>query len=482
MLDGDRLRSPRDHVAGARAETGTPGACEDMTKPPTSRRLQCEACGSAFALEVLPPEVSCPFCGRLQQVADLRAELEHHGVAVGQHLESAARDYQGVASWERIERRSDPSTTPAVVLGLMVVVPLLIAGGSWLAFELDLIGSPNVTTSVVGGSFLGIITFVMWAVLGRRNVEATTVAPAQTPVACPNCGAYGVLTGGQGIDTCTYCGASLIPSTTAMRSSIDAAARAAQKARMTRHRAERESLVRIVTYDESPFALLIPLLIFGSVPLTFFVTAAVYSWPMVTGTTEFHPGIFAPWAVLISLGALTGYFASRRSRKRDLWRRALADLSRQFGGRVVASGREWVAWLNTYWTGEYPVSIGRKYGASASLQAYGYPVLVISDDLGALFQQTPPILEVLLAAAMPHLPGGAGATAQNAERAAAQARLESQGFEISMSEAGVTARAGVAYKRLYDHRAAAHLLAPVLRDLATLAWSAGAEPVEAIAL
>jgi uncharacterized Zn finger protein (UPF0148 family) len=432
-------------------------------------------------------EVTCPYCGHVQSEADLAAELEAYGKAVDDRLGAADAEYARAAGLEQWASRTDPGRHMAILMGLMVGAPLVLAGLGLLVHRLGLVGeTPGFTMAVMGVSYAGLVAYLVWYGFAKgKQIEARKAAPGQTEVACPNCGAPGVLTAGQALDACAYCGASLIPSESVIARGLDAAQQAARAARMARYRAEREGLVKIATFNQSPYAKSMHLMLAASLPVMLGVVVVGYSFQMATGRIDFSPGIFVLWAMAIAVVGPAAWFVRGWMGRRGAWRSALEALGRQFGGtgRLHAKVADWVPWLDAYWPGEYEVSALRSYGPALSLKAGGYPALIVADLPDAPLAQRKAKMDLLLAAAVPgHDDEGSGRKVPLDEGGkAAKRRLLDAGFQVTPSGAGVLATAGEAViDRIYRHPAAAHALAPLLSDLSALAASMGAVPAAAV--
>jgi uncharacterized Zn finger protein (UPF0148 family) len=452
-----------------------------MADGSVGRALHCQRCGSAISTEALGAEFFCPYCGHRQSTANVAASVHAYEGKVQAQLDVADHDYERAAQWQSYSAStsSDPQRQGfrVVTMGLP-----LVAVGVGIVLSLAGVIRPALLPLVFAGTAgIGAMAYMVWNIARQTTVAARQAAPGELQVSCPNCGAPGMLTAGQGIDACRHCGASLIPSKAGIQQGLDQARQATLAARIAHHRAERLGKARVTASNYTGLHRAMTVLFLGALFLLLAAAVVGYSVLMALGRLDVHGGIILGWVVLLAaLGPGGLYLRAWLARKRA-WRAALEALTRQFGGAIHRAPAEWVQWLNTYWIGDFNVSVARTYEPAAALEIGGFPALVVGDAPDKLSPAKPPLLEVLLAAWVPGHSDGSQKTSPSSAGATAKQRLIERGLEVSVGEAGVRARAGAAvYKQLYRHPAAARELAPILTDLSTLATSLGAEPMPPI--
>jgi hypothetical protein len=281
-----------------------------------------------------------------------------------------------------------------------------------------------------------------------------------------------MLTPGSAADSCQYCEAALIPTRTMMDHGIDAARAAVRQAAIDRRRAQREAMARAT--NMGVFAIIMPVMILGSLLLMIGGTAVGYSTQMLRGAEPFHPGVFVLWAMTIAMVGGVYVYWSRRRQRRDRLRAALADVVRQLGGEVLPQVDGRVSWLNRYWAGDYEQQqlIQTYVAGSAGVECDGYHALV-DVDLNA--SRPPPRINLLLAAWVPGVSDGSQPSGRLRDKT-----LSGLGFHVRKTEGGLVARANQelleAARRDPD---AVHVVVPALARLARLASANDCVPVGA---
>jgi hypothetical protein len=449
-----------------------------MARVSIARTIRCARCHATWEIPEVTPELHCPFCGHRQPAATLHGELRDYQQAVEGKLEAAQQDAKYAAAWEQWKTYAAGKHV-AIALGFILGVPLVLAIVANLLLRSGA-GGPGVHVFMIGGSYAGVIGYLLWYFAGarRRQPAAAQVASGETAVACPQCGAPGALTPGQAVDACRYCRAALIPSQTVMIRSLDAVRQVARQARLERYRGERAGTARMMGYSKFQHWYL---LYFAAMPVLFLAACVAMTARAITGAEPFRNELLGMWAIALALNGAGAYWFLYRRNKRREWRQALADLARQFRGRPLFQLTEWVDWLNAYWAGEY-ATIGifqGTYGCAAAVDVYGFPGLIVADGRGMDDQHRKRRVELFLAAWVPGLSDGAERPPVPAgDGPAAYAWLASQGFTVEISEAGLRATAlDVRVAQLHRAPASAHELAPILSALATVAMSIGAIPV-----
>jgi ribosomal protein L37AE/L43A len=451
-----------------------------------ARSLRCERCHAAFSLAQPLPEVHCPFCGHRQAVPAYD-ELKQHELAVNERIARAQHELGQAAAFEawRTDARSDPKRTTFLLVGVGFVAPLLIWIATSLAPQLGLplaVSESHLVVGVIFATYIALLGYVIWQSLGRQQAKDGHVDLEGANVACPNCGAAGVLSASAAVDTCGYCQAALIPTRTAMHRAVSDAQAALREATLARHREER--LVALRTRS----SMVVPLVLIGpGVALPFIVIPVITvgaTWDMATGQEPFNGAVLLGWGMSAAIVGGAILWWRRRQEILGIWARATATLSRQFNGHALGSAAAVVQWMNQHWAGPYDLVHLRQgsFRTSLALSAAGYPVLLAADpfETASKEQSEQRALKphVLLAA---WVPGVSDHSGQGPARGAAVERevalLSAAGFEVAITEAGLFAHACLeTTKALRKHPAAAHALAVVIGHLTQLAQALGAAP------
>jgi hypothetical protein len=441
----------------------------------SARTHRCARCGGSFEAE-LAAQLVCPFCAHRQAPAH-HAELEGYQREVSARLGAAEKEYQHAAAYNSSMRRSGAQSLK-VGYALMLGVPLVLALGAYALHAAGLLRADSPATSMVlmAGAYLAVIVYLVWWMLGKgRGVRRAEVEGA-AEVRCPSCGAPGVLTPGQAVDRCAYCGAALLASAEVIEQGLDAATRAHRAARMERVRQGRHVWVNLASTGG---ANAMPWIIGGSMAMMIVPATLGFSWQMATGAAEYSPAIFIMWSLALGIVGGGVLFYRHTKAKKTAWRSALADVARQFGGQVFDAAAQWVTWLNRYWIGEIGLKeiLQGRFGGAASVSAYGYPALILVDPKPQ--QNFEARVDILLAAQIPGLADGSASAAPPlvGEGAAGRDELGRRGFRLEIEESGLRVRAEPHVIAAY-HRdpASAHELAPVLGALVKVARALGAEP------
>jgi DNA-directed RNA polymerase subunit RPC12/RpoP len=436
--------------------------------PGDARTIECPRCHGHFSLEKLRVAAHCPYCGLLQQLdarADVR-EARDYERAVQGDLAQANQAHAHAASWERWYGRG--SGYGGLMLVYLVCLPLIGMGSTVLGTTL---------APALGGAVLVGYSIWFYTRSGRKGVQ---VSAGAAEVACPRCGAPNTLQIGRGVDTCAYCQASLMPSTTVMRQGLDAARLARRHAIMERHRQQRSAYARIHRHTGwshlVPYAWLILLIPVAGGMLVVGAARSVIAGEPLDPNVAVTGGI----ALAIMAGALLWWRARRRRAR--LWQQVMADLAAQLRGRVLPPGAGVLEWLNAHWAGEVVPAHLRWSGlaVAAALDGGGYRTLVDVDPVTSNEQRTGRVL-VLLAAWVPGVSDGTQAAPALSARAHEIVEwLRRAGFSCTIGEAGIALAAGEELRdSLRSNPAAAHGLAPVIMAAADLATAIGAVPVDA---
>ena len=437
----------------------------------TAHTILCDACGGTIPLRGIPSSVACPFCKHEQAIdAARRRELESYQRDVGGAVDRAAAERVQAEQWDRWYGgrggRSKYSAWAAPILFLCMLVPMIgfaFVAQAWMTSGRPM---PALAPPLMSAGFMGIFVvvygvYLVWFYGGKKRASAAR-AGAATAATCPRCGAPNALAPGQVLERCSHCGTSLLPSATLMRAGLSAAEAAAREAAMRRYRAEREgmaSLMRMSVGGGSAY------LIIGSfLPVTVGAAVAFSADALQNGTKE-PGGLAMIWALAAFNVGLIALIWLWRRRIQRRWATMIRDASRPFPHRILTNLDDMVAWLNRYWAAPVP---HEDLSAGSHLQV---SVLAIGELAGLLVlnptarsEGTPVYAAVFLAAWIPSLHGR---QAHDADRLAPlRTRLERAGFRLSLSEAGLLARADAeTLRRLAKNPAAGALLAQMVGTL-----------------
>lgn len=347
---------------------------------PEVRTFRCAQCGGARPLDARP--TPCPFCGRVQAAPDaLLAELGEYERSVAD-VRARVREHERAADqWHGWGDSRAVRTRGAWAIPLVFVFVLFPA----LVFGLQAVGGAlgldkGQASFVAMGLFVACLAgYFVWGYGGRRR-RGHAGTRAQR-VACPRCGAPNSLAVGATQAACAHCQAPLVPTHAVMDRALDDVRTAARRAEIERHRVERAAMAGLYAQSMPNFATYylsgIAVVLMGA--LTLAVTVGAFENDR--GATAALPIL---WALFLAL--LAGVFAFFRARARKLasYRRTIAIVARQLGGRPVASSRDVVAWLDAFWPAPYPTTrlfTGRFY-VGAIVAPRGFAALLEVDPTG----------------------------------------------------------------------------------------------------
>ncbi len=448
----------------------------------TGRSLRCQSCGAAFALLQLTPFVQCPHCHQHQQLPPaLLAELQRYQQHVAQHQAVAQQHYQHAEAWQRwtTGKASNPKKNFFMAYGLLlgpaIVLSALAAIVNSMGLLPEFFRGPGLSFTLMGLTYGGVGVYLVWYFSGgRAKRRESTTRTENVAVACPNCGALGMLTPGEAVDTCNFCRAALVPSQTTMLRAVDAAELHARKAQMERYRLERKGMANVQGYNVSN---LLPFILAGSFLLPLGGSAVMISIQMLRGAEPYNPAIFLLWVLTFALaGGLFG-FHHLRKQKRAAFTEALGHVLHQFPGCLHDRVDVVVSWLNQFWSARYQTQflMTGPYAMLAWVNARGFPAFLYVDPVSG-GQHHSPKLHLLLAA-WPRPSRQVDQASANAHRA----RLAQIGFEVSETEAGLMAIADrETQKRAARRPATLHELTPAVFTLTLLAEARGLEPAQPI--
>ena len=379
-------------------------------------------------------------------------------------------------------------------VGFMAVTMLVPTLLSLPSFVLHLAPLPPAWEGAASGlTSLCTTLFVVCAAVGlafwrtrrakSRPTRQVELGPG-SKLACPHCGAPNQLLPGQHVQTCGHCRGALMPGRTAMIAGLDAARAARRRATLDRYRAERAGM-HATKRSVSAYAWLVPL-VFGVALLptllgVCLVPASGAEEVTGLGVLIFAVGMF----IVLALFGGVGGFAFVQWRKRVVaWKTAVTDIARQFHGRSSSDVGSLVTWLDQAWAGPYDLRFlgGGPRFELALLDAFGFPTAVALNPTQSsmnMYETTPTYARIMLAAWIPsRTDGGPPPTLGPAARET-MAWLTAAGFLVSCEEAGILAMAQErVVRRLREEPGCAHLLAPVVGNLARLAHEIGAQPVQ----
>lgn len=438
-------------------------------------------------MATLTSAVRCPYCQHRQALSSQTyQELRAYGAEMERRLGMANQELQRADAWARWHGSGrTPGKSLAVALGLMMGVPMLLAGGAYVAHALGLFesgGGPVLSFVIMGASYGGVVIYLVWYYASRRGGASRRTQVGVSRVACPNCGAPNEMRAGKTVETCGHCGAALTPTKTVMMEGLTAAQQHIRRSSLERYRAERKGMAQVLGTSAANF---LPFIIIGSFFPMIVLTTIVFSWQMfVTGEEPFDPLIFVFWAMSAALvGGLIGFVMYRRAKK-AAWRQGLGDIARQFHGNVTNDLTQMVGWLNRYWAAPYPILWLWKgvYFGAASLDVHGYPTLVDVEPHG--YQNSYPArVHVVLAAWVPGLSEGGSPPPLQGRALELRDWLSRSGFDVEPTPGGLLARARPeVISRLRSDPSRAHELAPIIASLAEIAEQIGARPVQPMEL
>lgn len=370
-------------------------------------------------------------------------------------------------------RASNPARNLAMVYGLIFGIPLVLAlvlVGLHQANVWSVSRGAMPALALGGGSALGVVLYLGWYFTGRAHVRARKTELERARVACPDCGAPGMLTPGDAVDRCRYCDAALVPTQPIMASGVDAARVALRKAALDRRRAQRDAVARAT--NMGAFAILMPVMMIGSLILMVGGTAVGYSVQMARGKEAFHPGVLVVWALTIAIVGAVYVYRARKRQRRERLREALRDVVSQLGGAVITEVSERVAWLNRYWSGGYEQrNLFQTYVASGATVEVGGFAALVDVDLNA--SKPPPRIDLFIAAWVPEVSEGKQPSARVKDKA-----LSGLGFHVRKTEGGLVAHANQellqAARRDPD---AVHVVVPALAHLVRVAGRVGCQTI-----
>jgi hypothetical protein len=427
----------------------------------------------------LSSALDCPYCAhRFGLSPQALFELERYQASVHAALGQADVEHRHAAAWHTSAGQMSSGWIGMAVW--IVMIALMVVGAFVIQFGLvqgvlpsDLV--PALMVTMVFGSLGVTIGVSVWvAARARRSAQRASAGTAQ--VACPSCGAPNELGAGQTLQTCRYCRAALVPSHTLMTRGVDAARAALRAAELARYRAERLGMQASMSRSAANATAYIVL---GSfVPITAGSTMAMTVAAALGDETVPLAGIGLMVALAsLNVGLIAAVYAWR-SRRKQRFTAALADLAHQFRGRALAGLGGVVAWLNAYWASAYELHYltAGPCHVAASIDAGGYCALIDIDPVTTHAHYKPRV-HILLAGLVPD----AGARVASDAVHACRSWLEQAGFSLSVTPSGLLARAqGKTLTRLRKSPEAVHVLSTVITTLVGLAHALGAEPVAAM--
>lgn len=403
-------------------------------------------------------------------------ELERHQADVHAALGQANHDLRQAAVWSASADSMRSSWVVLPVFGVLVVALVIGSFGLQAAAAAELVDRnviPVLSSVMVFGVMIVTIAVSGFVAVRARRPPKTASAGA-TRVACPSCGAPNLLAAGQGLETCRFCRAALMPSQTVMQRAVDVARAQRRAAEVQRHRAERRGMVAAMGRTGANAT---PYIVLGS-----FLPMTIGSTVVMAGQLLFgdRPPPLAGIAVLGGIASLNvsliALVYAWRSHRRQRIASALADLTRQLGGDPLPGLPGVALWLDAYWAAPYELRYlaAGPYHAAARLTPGGFAALVDVDPVSSMARHYPPRVHLLVAASMPD----DAATRSSPEVGASRQWLERAGFAVTIAPTGVLARAeGRTLAHLRKNPEALHVLAAVLTTLVGLTRALGGEPV-----
>lgn len=436
------------------------------TSPSTAGTVQCERCGAAFRPPQLGYNVSCPYCAHNQAIDPRKLrELQGYQRDVELDLVAAEKHADQQAAYEKWYGTSEKRRNPTAEFFLVAGVCAVIAGivGAALA-SLGLMNWMLMPTVVVMGGFMsGALLFYgrMFVSMFRKgNVRRGQLDGVV--VACPTCGAPGTLTPGDSIDTCRHCHAALVPGSTAMQQGLDAAARVRRNAALKHYRTEIETFARVYGSGAGKhvvFFALVPFALMISVP-TLMMTIETLS----QGKELPLPPVLILYGLSLGLWGAIGLMLWLRWAKHQSIARGMAPLERAFNGVRGGGTRGLADWILSHWAGPFPVQ--RLYtGVNHQFlvgTCRGFPILIDFNPSKA--EHMVPRATLHVAAEIPGVKPLdieyqtaltiLGTSLPDGSQTVRDLRfgLERAGFELRVSEAGLSASAeGDRLKQLRKH-------------------------------
>ncbi len=457
------------------------------TKTSRGQGIRCSSCGGTFPLQTLAAAVLCPYCGAQQSLAGTairRVQQYRHDVFA--EMRAADADRQQASTWS--QWTSGGSQIWMMIVPLTFLLPFCISVPTML-LAMGHVALPPAISNVLGNVGGLCTTFVVMAALGasswmrsRQKRGASQRGPSvASKVACPHCGAPNRLVAGEHVHTCSYCGGALMPSKTVMVQSLDAVRAERRRAALERYRAERHGMMNAGASSRTTMRLAPLYYVVPFAPMSLFCLVGILG--AAKETQAFWP-LLAVAVMVVSLvaGAL-GLVALRWWRRRESWRRGLAQLATQFHGRASTQIADLVSWLDTYWAGPFDVRklLGGPRFAVVALDAWGYSGVLALSPARMLLDTSnayPTYAQVVLAGWVPSATEGHGSPPIGDAARATLGWLEAAGFSVSFEEAGVVASAlPWVIERLRRQPDVVGQLAPVVAHVVRLAYELGVQPV-----
>ncbi len=458
----------------------------DTPRTQIARSLRCSQCGNSISIDGLAETVQCSHCGG-QQVVDpqLLAELRGFRAEVDEQSQAAQHDRGVAAAWERSAAQMEQGSGVGQVLfafGLMAGMPMVAVLIGILLMRSGVIPQENVIIvngmAMVGAAIGVTLYFILYFSRRGRRVEGSS--RIATTVRCPECGASNQFGGGGTVASCSHCGAGLIPDAGTRDAVVDAAREDRRRAQMAKLRAERSGYVAIAKVGMGPVALV--WMIGGSFLFMIGGGSLAFSYQMLIGEEPYSPAILVMWIFTFSLvGGMTVITKTIR-RRQARTQAAVAELAEDFGGRGLDGLAGTVRWLNTYWTGPFDpnkLMPGSYYGC-AEMTLGGFPTFVDVNPVAAS-QHHHAYCSILIAC---HIPGASdgreGQIVTSTKVHDIQQRINSAGFNVQLTEAGLLARGAKELSPTLKKTENIDALSEPIADMARLATALAATPASAI--
>ncbi len=452
----------------------------------TARSIRCSQCGNSISIDGLAETVQCSHCGG-QQIIDpqLLAELRGFRTQVDEHSQAARNDRDVAAAWKRTAAQMEQGSGLGQVLlafGLVAGIPMVVVLVGILLLSNGVIPEENVIIvngmAMVGAAIGITLYFIRYYSRRSRRVEGSS--RIATSIRCPECGASNPFGSGGTVASCSHCGAGLIPDPGTRNAVIDAARDDRCRAQMAKLRAERSGYVAIAKVGMGPVALV--WMIGGSFLLMIGGGSLSFSYQMIVGKEPYNPAILVMWIFTFALvGSMTVITKSIR-RRQARTQAAVADLAEAFGGRGLDGlvGTAW--WLNTYWTDPvdpYMMMPGSYYGCAEMIPG-GFPTFVDVNPVAAS-QHHRAYCSILVACHIPGASNGKEGQMVTSTRARdIQLRIDSAGFNVKLTEAGLLARGARELLPTLKKPEKIDALSEPIVDMARLAAALDATPASAI--